>query len=730
MSSPNPRKRPAPGAAPVGPYQQIPQQYVPNTQMLQWNGAAANGSNFVDASAAGVNQYGMVPQGQMSPNYPSQPSSNALTRIPANRALVPSANRGNFETGNDLWNYSDDTALIQPTTGTVDEHDNIEILEEKAQRAKREAQAKRKQIPPFVQKLSSFLDESKNTDLIRWSDKGDSFIVLDEDEFAKTLIPELFKHNNYASFVRQLNMYGFHKRVGLSDNSMKASERKNKSPSEYYNPYFKRGHPNLLWLINKPKSGSSKKKGKKEDGDVDSDEENIIEEIPTAPYGVPAPQPGRALPQADVGPLQRRELTAVREQISQLQQQQKNISNIIQRLRGEHNQMLQQAIMFQNMHDRHENSINAILNFLANVFRKSLEDQGGNQNVAELLASILPTSQIPQGSVLDLGDFHQQTPSPAAMSPGKRQQRLLPPIPGRANTVVSTPGSNAGTASYNPAHHAPMGQVTEIFDNSPADTTSPNQIKHDLQANPQESMMKLIHETNAGNSPAIDMPEVVANTNVTLSDDQRNGLLNAFGAQNATPSHTTPAPAIATSATSVPAIPSIPDGRQPSNSISPTLRQNVLPPSIDHLNFNAEQLEELARLTEQSAKGIHDLQASLTPLSPSGRIPGLDADGNTDGSYFQDNGDLDYNDYLNNYLPGDDIGLFGGADPLGAPDGSDMFGTPPLGYAQDPGQAPGIDADGLPAQVENNTPSPTPTEEITRDDMESPVRDLKRQRRG
>ena len=94
--------------------------------------------------------------------------------------------------------------------------------------------------------ISSFLDDGKNTELIRWSDRGDSFVVLDEDEFAKTLIPELFKHNNYASFVRQLNMYGFHKRVGLSDNSMKASERKNKSPSEYYNPYFKRGHPNLL----------------------------------------------------------------------------------------------------------------------------------------------------------------------------------------------------------------------------------------------------------------------------------------------------------------------------------------------------------------------------------------------------------------------------------------------------------------------------------------------------
>ena len=102
-------------------------------------------------------------------------------------------------------------------------------------------------------------------------------IVLDEDEFAGKLIPELFKHRNYASFVRQLNMYGFHKRVGLSDNSMKASERKNKAPSEYYNPYFRRGHPNLLWLINKPKSGKNKK-NKRDENDVGSDDDVAEEE--------------------------------------------------------------------------------------------------------------------------------------------------------------------------------------------------------------------------------------------------------------------------------------------------------------------------------------------------------------------------------------------------------------------------------------------------------------------
>jgi hypothetical protein len=40
----------------------------------------------------------------------------------------------------------------------MDEHDNVERLEEMAQRAKRDAQAKRKQIPPFVQKLSRYAD--------------------------------------------------------------------------------------------------------------------------------------------------------------------------------------------------------------------------------------------------------------------------------------------------------------------------------------------------------------------------------------------------------------------------------------------------------------------------------------------------------------------------------------------------------------------------------------------
>ncbi|KAI1471446.1 uncharacterized protein F4812DRAFT_179016 [Daldinia caldariorum] len=738
MSSPKPRKRPAPGSVPI--QHPMAQPYsTPPDQLSRWNGN--NPGTFVENITNGVNSYGVMPPPTPS-QYPPANASTILARRGINNALV-ATNRAFTPQHNDAWPGFDENLIANPSNGTIDEHDNIELLEEKAQRAKREAQAKRKQIPPFVQKLNSFLEESKNTDLIRWSEKGDSFIVLDEDEFAKTLIPELFKHNNYASFVRQLNMYGFHKKVGLSDNSMKASERKNKSPSEYYNPYFKRGHPNLLWLINKPKSGGPKKLAKKrEEGEGESDEDVVVAD---EAIGHPFPQQNaqnRALPAPESGPLQKKELAVVRDQMAALQSRQKQISEAIQRLRQEHNQLYQQAIMFQNMHDRHENSINAILNFLANVFRKSLEEQGGVQNVNDLLASIIPNVQMPppqgQGSVVDLGDWVHHPPGTSTpVGTPKRQHRLLPPIPqnqGIKTPPVTTPTTSTSTPFSNyPNNHQPqpqIGHVTEVFD-TPTESSTPAYLKQELESNPQEGMMKIIQDanTNSGNVSA-DLPNVAANTSATLTNDQRNRMLSIMSGSRNSAVPTTPLssasspPVPAVASPPVVGVPPAVNGRA---SLSPDL-PSIHPPSIQRISQTEEELEQLQRLQHEQAQKLEDLNQLLGPLSPSGRIPGLD----DSSAYFDDN--IDLNQYLdpnayNADAPATDFNF----DTTAFHDGANFD------WNTDGGEfAATITTDSLNAGriVETNTPShkspsPSGTEEILRNDLDdSPDRAAKRQRKA
>ncbi|KAI8826686.1 HSF-type DNA-binding-domain-containing protein [Fimicolochytrium jonesii] len=63
----------------------------------------------------------------------------------------------------------------------------------------------------FVSKLYSMLEDTNIERLIFWDIAGTNFIVGDLTEFSKTVLPQYFKHSNFASFVRQLNMYGFHK---------------------------------------------------------------------------------------------------------------------------------------------------------------------------------------------------------------------------------------------------------------------------------------------------------------------------------------------------------------------------------------------------------------------------------------------------------------------------------------------------------------------------------------
>ncbi|KAK4743759.1 hypothetical protein SAY87_010071 [Trapa incisa] len=94
-------------------------------------------------------------------------------------------------------------------------------------------------LPPFLTRTYQMVDDPSTDAVVSWSQSNNSFIVLNPLELASELLPKFFKHNNYSSFIRQLNIYGFRK--------IDAEQWK------FANENFIRGRPHLLLNIHRQK---------------------------------------------------------------------------------------------------------------------------------------------------------------------------------------------------------------------------------------------------------------------------------------------------------------------------------------------------------------------------------------------------------------------------------------------------------------------------------------------
>ncbi|CAA3029253.1 heat stress transcription factor B-2a-like [Olea europaea var. sylvestris] len=92
---------------------------------------------------------------------------------------------------------------------------------------------------PFLTKTYQLVNDYTIDDIISWNEEGSAFIVWNPTEFARDLLPKYFKHNNFSSFVRQLNTYGFRKVVP--------------DRWEFSNECFRKGEKKLLCDIQRRK---------------------------------------------------------------------------------------------------------------------------------------------------------------------------------------------------------------------------------------------------------------------------------------------------------------------------------------------------------------------------------------------------------------------------------------------------------------------------------------------
>ena len=68
----------------------------------------------------------------------------------------------------------------------------------------------------FLFRLKNILDDNISQNIIYWNNNGSGIVVKDKYKLCDIILPKFFKHNNYSSFIRQLNSYGFHKSKGIS----------------------------------------------------------------------------------------------------------------------------------------------------------------------------------------------------------------------------------------------------------------------------------------------------------------------------------------------------------------------------------------------------------------------------------------------------------------------------------------------------------------------------------
>jgi len=192
-------------------------------------------------------------------------------------------------------------------------------------------------VPAFLSKLWKMVDNPESDDLVAWTNSGSSFVILDQMQFSKMILPYYYKHSNISSFIRQLNMYGFHKISGVESGSLKSEEES----LEFAHQFFLRGQEGLL----------------------DNIKRKVKMKIKSDPYSL-----------SDM-----EKVNNVLSEVEQIKERQESIEERISAVQFENEALWNEVLKLRNMHSQQQQTVNNLVKFLSvflhsNTKKRAFED--------------------------------------------------------------------------------------------------------------------------------------------------------------------------------------------------------------------------------------------------------------------------------------------------------------------------------------------------------------------
>lgn len=268
--------------------------------------------------------------------------------------------------------------------------------------------------PAFVMKVWSMVNDEKNHQYIRWNSDGKTFQVFHREEFMKEILPKYFKHNNFASFVRQLNMYGWHKVQDITSGTLN-DDKNQEEIWQFKNPNFIRGHEELLDKIVRNKS--------------------IQEEDQSTNANT---------------------LQLILNELNQIKMNQIAVNEDLKRIRKDNKTLWQENYLTRERHQQQAQTLDKILKFLATVYgnKQQFIDEQQDNPYAGTDYSASPFTK-PRLMLMD-----QEFKSPgesSTKSPGRPQ---------------SQPQPQQQTALHRPSSSSSIEEIMRSYGNTPKDMSN------------------------------------------------------------------------------------------------------------------------------------------------------------------------------------------------------------------------------------------------------------------